>query len=247
MAKTWLAGIVLLLCSGCTGIGSAVSKQADYHFQMGVSHLAEDNVTSALVELSNADRLAPDQPETLYYLGLAYFRKGKFELAEQKYLRALSLKPDYTIVRNELGVNYLEMHRWDDAINQLKLVIEDIFHANQTAASINLGLAYYGKGDYPKALEIFRVIVVENPGEPRGRLHLGKVYFAMDRVDLAMAEYRKALQLFPDYAQAHYQMALASLKAKDTASSIASFREVVRIAPDTEIGHLAREHLDLLK
>jgi tetratricopeptide (TPR) repeat protein len=150
-------------------------------------------------------------------------------------------------VRNELGVDYLEMRRWDDAINQLKLVTDDIFFPDQAAANINLGLAYYGKGDFAKALIILRAAVVNNPGDPRARLHLGKVYFAMDKTDLAINEYRKAIEVVPEYANAYYHLALAQLKNKDTAAAVTSFAQVIRIAPDTEMGHLSREHLDTLK
>jgi Tfp pilus assembly protein PilF len=228
-------------------VTAPVKNEAAYHYQMGVSHLAEGNNQSALIELAKAERLDPENPELLHYLGMAYFRKGKFELAEEKYLKAIQLKPDYTAVRNELGVDYLEMRRWDDAINQLKLVTDDIFFPDQAAANINLGLAYYGKGDFNKALNILRAAVVSNPSDPRARLHLGKVYFALDKIDLAINEYRKAIDIVPEYANAYYHLALAQLKNKDTASALTSFAQVIRIAPDTEIGHLSREHLDTLK
>ena len=239
--------LACMLLVACSSASSRVKNEATYHYQMGVSYLAENNVTSALIELAKAEKLNPDNPELLHHLGLAYFRKGKFELAEEKYLKALQLKPDYTAVRNELGVDYLEMRRWDDAINQLKLVSDDIFFADQLAATINLGLSYYGKGDYPKALNILRSVVVTSPNDPRARLHLGKVYFAMDKTDLAIGEYKKAIEIVPDYANAHYHLALAQLKSKDTAAAKVSFRQAILFAPDTEIGQLAREHLDTLK
>lgn len=238
--------ITLMLCS-CSAVSPLVKNEFAYHYQMGISYLAENNTTNALIELVKAEKLNSDNPELLHYLGLAYFRKGKYDLAEEKYLKALQLKPEYTAVRNELGVNYLEMRRWDEAINQLKLVTDDIFFPEQIGANINLGLAYYGKGDFQRALNIFRTVVVNNPGEPRARLHLGKVYFAMDKTDLAINEYKKAIQIVPDYANAYYHLALAQLKNKDTASAITSFAQAIRISPDSEVGHLCREHLDTIK
>ena len=177
-----------LLNAGCA-IGEAGRKQASYHYQMGLSYLGENNFTGALVELTEAEKLDPDNPELLNYLGLAYFRKNKFELAEQKYLRALALKPNFPEARNNLGVDYLELKRWDEAIYHLKIVTDDIFYPNQEATAINLGLAYFGKGDYPKALSILRSVVSNNPKNPRARVNLGKVYVALDKVELAIMEY----------------------------------------------------------
>lgn len=237
---------IYLLNAGCA-MSETAKKNASYHFQMGLSYLGENNVTGALVELTEAEKLNPDDPELLNYLGLAYFRKNKFELAEQKYLKALELKPGYSEARNNLGVDYLEMKRWDDAIHLLKMVTEDIFYQNQETAGINLGLAYFGKGDYPKALSVLRSVVAGNPRDPRARVNLGKVYFALDKVELAINEFSRAVELNRDYANAHYNLGLASLKTKDNRGAAAAFREVIRIAPDSEIGQLSREYMDLLK
>lgn len=234
------------LMAGCA-MGAASQKQATYHYQMGLSYLGENNVTSALVELTKAEKLDPDNHELMNYLGLVYFRKNKLDISEAKYLRAIALKPDYSDARNNLGVTYLEMKRWDDAIYQLKLVTEDIFYPNQTAAGINLALAYFGKGDFNQALATLRPLLVSNPGDPMVRFTMGKIYYAMDKMDLAVGAFRKAIEMYADYAQAHYNLALATMKLGDARGAATSFKEVVRIAPDTEIGLRSREYLELLK
>ncbi len=37
------------------------------------------------------------------------------------------------------------------------------------------------------------------------------------------------------------------MKTKDNKAAAAAFREVIRIAPDSEIGQFAREYVDMLK
>jgi len=241
-----MLAIVLLLASGCA-LSQGEKNRSIYHFQMGQSFYAEHNFTGALQEFSEAEKLTPKDPELLNHLGLTYFRKGRYDLAEAKYLRALALRPAFSEARNNLGVNYLEMERWDDAIVQFKLVQDDIFYQGQDGAVINLGLAYLGKGDYQQALAVLRGAVGRNGSDPRTRLHLGRVYFALDRTELAIEEYLKALQLNSSYASVHYHMGLAQVKVKDSEAARSAFREVVRIAPDSEIGQLSREYLDLLK
>jgi len=233
------------LLAGCAS--SASQKQASYHFQMGLSYLGENNIPGALVELSQAEKIDPDNAELMNYLGLAYYKKGKFEIAEKKYLRAIALKVDYSEARNNLAVTYLELKRWDDAIYQLKLVTEDIFYQNQSATGINLALAYYGKGDFKQAMDTLRPLAVLYPADPLIRFNMGKVYYAMEKMDLAVGEYRKAIEIYNDYALAHYNLALATMKQGDKKGAAKSFREVVRISPDSEIGQLSREYLDLLK
>jgi Tfp pilus assembly protein PilF len=236
----------ITLIAGCA-LGTASRKQATYHFQMGLSNLGENNVTGALIEFTDAEKIDPDNYELQNYLGLVYFKKNKLEISEKKYLRAIALKSDYSAARNNLAVTYLEMKRWDDAIYQLKLVTEDIFYLNQTDAGINLALAYYGKGDFKQALAILRPLAAAAPSDPRIRVYTGRIYYATDKIDLAIAEYRKAIELYPDYILAHYNLAQAVMKKGDRKTAVKHFKEVVRIAPDSEMAHLSQEYLDLLK
>jgi type IV pilus assembly protein PilF len=238
--------LTLLFASGCA-LSQAQKNSSVYHYQMGQSFYAENNFTGALLEFTEAEKLTPKDPALLNDLGLTFFRKGRFDLAEAKYLKALQLKPVYSEARNNLGVNYLEMKRWEDAIAQFKQVQDDIFYQGQESAVINMGLAHLGKGDYQQALTVLRGAVGRNPADPRTRLHLGRVYFALDKTELAIGEYRKALELNGSYANAYYYLALAQVKFKDSKAARSAFREVVRIAPDSEIGQLSREYLDLLK
>ena len=243
---TALMIVVALFASGCA-LNQAAKNKSLYHYQMGQSFYAENNFTGALVEFSEAEKLTPKDPSLLNDLGLTYFRKGRYDLAEPKYLRAIELKPDFSEARNNLGVNYLEMKRWDDAIGQFKIVQDDLFYQGQGGTAINLGLAYLGKGDYQQALALLHAAVGKDPSDPRTRLDLGRVYFALDKTELAIAEYRKALELNGSYASAYYNLALAQVKLKESAAAKRSFKEVIRIAPDSEIGQLSREYLDLLK
>jgi type IV pilus assembly protein PilF len=241
-----LYAAAVMLITGCA-LGSASKKQAAYHFQMGLSYLGENNVTSALIELTEAEKIDADNHELQNYLGVAYYRKNRLELAEKKYLRSIALKPDYSDARNNLAVTYLEMKRWDDAIYQLKLVTEDIFYQNQSAAGINLALALYNKGEFKLALATLRPLAVSYPLDPMIRYNIGKVYYATDKIDLAIMEYHKAIELYPDYLQAHYSLGQANMKQGNKKEAIKHFREVVRISPDTETAQLSREYLDQLK
>ncbi len=51
----------------------------------------------------------------------------------------------------------------------------------------------------------------------------------------------------PNYAAAHFHLGLALMKQSKQAAAGASCGEVVRIAPDTEIGRTALRYLELLR
>jgi tetratricopeptide (TPR) repeat protein len=173
--------------------------------------------------------------------------KKRPDLAEPKLLKAILLKPGFSTARNDLGVAYLEMKRWDSAIAQFKIVKDDLFYGNSENASINLGLAYLGKGDYPKALEELQMTAAMNPRNPVARLSLGRVWFAMGKNEQAIVEYTKALDIYSDYGAAHFYLGQAQLKLNRIDAARASFKEVEKLIPDSELGRAALGYLDLIK
>ena len=122
--------LLLLLTVGCaTGRDQQLGKSnpGAYHYQMGLSYLGERNFTAALFELTEAEKFDPDNPELLYNLGLAYIGKRRPDLAEARLQKVIMLKPNNSAARNDLGLAYLELKRWDSAIQQFKIVKDDIF------------------------------------------------------------------------------------------------------------------------
>lgn len=242
--------LLLLTFSGCvSGRGQSMSKPnpASYHYQMGLSHLGERNYSSALFELTEAERLDPENPDVLYNLGLAFIGKKRPDLAEAKLLKAIRLRPGFSVARNDLGVAYLDLKRWNSAIQQFKIVKDDLFYENNENASINLGLAYLGNGDYPNALEVLKAVAAMNPHNPVVRLSLGRVWFAMDKSERAIVEYTKALEIYGDYGAARYYLGQAQLKLNRIDAARNSFKEAVRLIPDSELGRAALGYLDLIK
>ena len=245
-----IVALSLLVASGCVSVrgqNSIKPNPASYHYQMGLSYLGERNYSSALFELTEAEKLDPENPEVLYNLGMAFIGKRRPDLAEAKFLKAILLKPGYSTARNDLGVAYLELKRWDSAIQQFKIVKDDLFYENGENATINLGLAYLGKGDYPKALEELQAAAAMNTNNPIVRLSLGRVLFAMDKIDQAITEYNKALGIYKEYGAAYYYLGQAQLKLNRIDAARASFKEAVRLVPETEPGRAALGYLELLK
>lgn len=245
-----VAVLMFMIISGCVSgrrQDDPRPNPAAYHYQMGLSYLGERNYSSALFDLTEAEKLDPENPDVLYSLGMAFIGKKRPDLAEAKLLKAILLKPAFSVARNDLGVAYLDLKRWDSAIQQFKIVKDDLFYDNSENAAINLGLAYLGKGDYPKALEELQTVAVQSPRNPVVRLSLGRVWFAMDKTEQAMVEYSKALEIYRDYGAAHYYLGLAQLKLNKIDAARASFKEAVRFIPDSDLGRAALGYLDIIK
>ena len=72
-----------------------------------------------------------------------------------------------------------------------------------------------------------------------GYNHLGTFYSQKGDLDRALIEFRKALELEPYRAEAHYNLANMHLRLKKYHKALSGYREAIRINPFYESAHLA--------
>ena len=90
-------------------------------------------------------------------LGVAYYRKGDYERAEEAFRQALEINPSLVYAHNELGKLLLKTQRTAEAIASFRLAVEGLDTYDE--AHYNLGVAYLRQGDRDKACEQFRRVV----------------------------------------------------------------------------------------
>lgn len=85
--------------------------------------------------------------------------------------------------------------------------------------------------DYHTALSIWSDTVVHRPDNPRAQLNLGVELFNAGRTEEAMTHFLRATELKPDYALAHYHLALAWQKDAHSPEALAEYEIAARLAP----------------
>jgi thioredoxin-like negative regulator of GroEL len=73
------------------------------------------------------------------------------------------------------------------------------------------------RGDYPNALTSYRLALRERPDDPRVLQNIAIAFSKTGQPEEAIRSYRRALQLDPELAGAHYGLAFLLLKRGDTA------------------------------
>lgn len=73
------------------------------------------------------------------------------------------------------------------------------------------------RGDFPSALTSYRLALRENPDDLRVLQNIAIAFSKTGQPEEAIRAYRKALQIDPDLAGAHYGLAFLLLKRSDTA------------------------------
>jgi len=85
----------------------ASEKASDTAFAAGSQAVERGEYELALKSFEEADRIRPDQPETLNMLGYSQRKLGQLDQARESYLKALSIRPGFAQAREYLGENYL--------------------------------------------------------------------------------------------------------------------------------------------
>ena len=114
-ARSGLAGILLLVASGC-------SKSAD-PFSNGVEALNQHDYDSAIVAFSDAIHLNPNSAEAYFNRGSAYNGKHDQDKAITDFNAALRLNPNLVLAYDNLGLIYDDRHDYDKAVTAFTGVV----------------------------------------------------------------------------------------------------------------------------
>ena len=243
-----LALSVLLFACADDVVKKENKKLAESSYKMGLSYFSENNITAALKELVKANQYDPEDVEINHLLGIAYLSKKDYANAEKHLKKALANSKENTPkIDNNLGIVYLEQERYDDAIVQFKKAADDILYDTPEIAYINIGQAYYKKGDIDNAKKSYEKSIEIEPRDSRAYYNLGALYFDLKKYDDAVKEYKIALKFYPNYLDAQYSLALTYFKQSDAEKAKEAFNKVIELAPkDSKQAEESKGYLDTL-
>lgn len=134
--------------------GSEGSGDFLQHLNRGGELLMAGKNPEALAELERAFHLEPKNAKVQNLLGLAYFKLGQLDRAEEIYELLVHDNPADPTLRINLGLVHLKAEAHDRAIRQLETAA-DLSSDRQKPLNY-LGLAYAQAGRHAQALDAFR-------------------------------------------------------------------------------------------
>ena len=102
-------------------------------------------------------------PTKLFQQAVAAQQSGNDLLALRDYRELLRLHPEAMVVHANLGATLAHLNRYDEAIEQYRLVLKSD-PANEQI-KMNLALAYHENGDCRNALEQLKPLYRTNPND----------------------------------------------------------------------------------
>ncbi|MBL7672176.1 MAG: tetratricopeptide repeat protein [Bdellovibrionaceae bacterium] len=223
-------------------------EKAALHLKLGVSFYESGSYPEALSSLLSANELDPENPTIQNNLGLVYFMRERYDLAEKHIRRALDILPSYTDARNNLVRVYIEAKSYKKAQIEMNLVFADLTYGGLERAYANQGLLDFNQQKYPAAEKAFLKAIEYKRDSCFSNNYLGRAIFEQGDYERAARALDRAVSFCQKSMidEPHYYSALAYFRAKDQARARTRFEEIVRIYINGKYQDKSRQMLDLL-
>lgn len=211
LGKLFSAFCLALLVQGCAHVSEKDQEQSTLHYELALQSLLKEPQL-ALKEADKSLELNPQNAEAWHVKGLVLHHSfGRLEEARAAFAKALEFKQPFPEANNNLGNLFMDQKRWDDAITQYQLAINDVMFREPYLAQGNMGWAYFKKGDSKSAIENLRAALQVSPKYCLGELQLGQVLESQQDPD-ACKYFGRYREHCPDRADAWQRdgMCLAS-------------------------------------
>ena len=241
---TWVAGCVLLACVvvSCTTKNMEQQKEiAGKKRVLGEAYFREQKHPEALREYLEAEKLYPNDHFLHDDLGRVYLAMGRYDLAISHFKKSLKIKEDYTPARNNLGNAYAVKKEWDKAIEQYEIAANSLLYATPYYPLANIGFVYYQQKKYDLAEKYYRK-ALRVKRDYVGALHgLARTHLATGRVDEAIDMLEKAIELAPEGAFLHYDLANAYRQKGDYRKAHTLYLKTAELQPDSDLADKAMQ------
>lgn len=228
-----------LQISGCTAlIESGKEKPGDLaedYFNRAEAYDFEGEPDSAIPDYEQAIARDPKNAEAYFGLGSIYWLKGDNGRAVANFDKAVAIgKPRPVLYLTYRGHAHNSKGEFDLAIADYDRAIA--LQKDDAGAFLHRSIAYAGKGDYAHALaDCHRAIDLSQTSEAtEGNNSCGDAHFRMSDFASAIADYDRALKLYPEYPEALYGRGAAKIRKDDKAGGEADIAAARKLKSDVE-------------
>ncbi len=196
------------------------------HNNLGNAYLRAERNDEAAPHFEAALRMQPGDADGRANLGNVALRAGRVDDARRYFEAALALEPDHSVSLTNLGRILIDEERPEEAISYLEHALRvDPVNGEGHA---NLGLALMGLGRLDEAEPHMREAVRILPDEGSWN-NLAILELELGRVEQAVADFERAIDVAPDFQESHYNLGLALRRLERDADAEAAFRRAVAI------------------
>jgi tetratricopeptide (TPR) repeat protein len=208
----------LIMC-GVLSISQAQEKKSPP--TTGKPAAAKPDDSPAKLGLADDGKIGrlPSHSTGLSDLAAQAFARKDWDKARTHYLEMLSNEPDNPLTLANIGAVEQQAGRLKEAKNYLLRAVK--INPALQQSWLALGLVCHEMGDSYLAVSALSRAIYEEPLDPKAHNYLAVVSRTLGWLDAAEAELQRAIELKPDYANAHFNLALMYLDRKPPSVELA--------------------------
>lgn len=174
--------------------------------QLAYKYIGERNWGAAKRHLKAALEIDSQSAEVHEALALVFQNTGEIALAEQHYTTSLNIDPTLSRARQNYAGYLYHFNRFNEAAQQLEMVVTDTLYDHRTEAYARLGRCYVRLNDLEKAkVNLMQAFMMSGKRDRTLMFDLADVYYQLE-------EYGNARRFYEGYRlQARQQPARALL------------------------------------
>jgi tetratricopeptide (TPR) repeat protein len=197
----------------CAGILEHQPDNFDALHLLGVLNFQRQRMVEALHFLAAALKANSASSDAMSNLGLALAATGRSDEAIASFRSALRLAPDHPEILYNLANACLELGRLAEALSSYDAALA---HApGHVGALVNRGNTLLRLNEPVRAIESYDAALAAMPGHPQILTNRGHALRRLDRPVEALAGFKAALTAAPEFAEAHFEAAMAHLTLGD--------------------------------
>ncbi|MEE2746529.1 MAG: tetratricopeptide repeat protein [Pseudomonadota bacterium] len=166
--------------------------------------VSQDRCDLARLALELVLELFPDHHEILCHLSFVHTEIEDYSESLLLAERAIGLAPYHPHPHDVKGLALTGLGRFEDAIESFNTSIEQ--DNSYLPAKINCGSCLLQIKRNEEAASLFKDVLRSKPNNHQALNNLGLAYGADAKFSLAEEEFRRALKVKPDYAEAHFNL-----------------------------------------
>jgi len=203
-------------------------------------HFYENQIVSALKELTTCLEISPAHPDAHHLMGFIFFGRKEYLSAERHFRRAFDIRPAFHEARSNLGALLLATRRWREAIEIVKPLVDATLYPTPWLVHNNLGYANQQLGNQRQSLKHYRLAIFHNPKFCLGYNNLGTLYRDMGQIDMAVDYFQRSISRCKNYPEPHFHLGmLFQSKGQDQAAR-REFGTCFKSAPESPFGRRCR-------
>ncbi len=186
-----------------------IRKELDAYLYLGIAYYYTDKFKLGIKSIEKVISMDSTNGKAYYYLGELFKKKNYMNKAMNAYESAIKYEPTNTEFLYTVAREQVILKQYDSAFeNYMKLVkLDPSFNSNY-----ELGSLFLEKGDITNAMKYLNKASKFTNNSDSSKLvdlslKMGDIFFKKKQYKLSIVQYKKAISMNSDYAEAYYKLA----------------------------------------